>query len=491
MSSYHQSHPRKEGPCERCRRPLKPGASRFNFPDGSICISCYTRCRALETHGTCSGCGTDRLVPGLTPAGEPLCTSCSRLDDFTCERCGKEGRRYLRGICGNCVLTDRLAALLDDGTGQPRTDLVPLLDGVGRMQRPWVGITWVGTDDIQRILPALAHGDVPLTHEGLDQLGAPRTLAFLRDLLMEHGVLPKRDRHLLMFEAWLARRLQTIDEPARALLDQYATWDILRKLRRSAARQPLRPTQTKTHRTKIVQAAAFLAWLDDRGRPLDACTQAYLDAWHAEHRTTRRPAQQFLRWAIKAGHMPKLIIPNISTSNPAPISQRRRIELIRRFLTDETIPLIDRVTATLILLYAQPLTRIVQLTLDEITTDGGTVFLRLGDPPTPVPEPFATLIRDYVAARPNTLTATNPASRWLFPGRRAGQPLHPDTISGRLGAHGLHRTNARTAALRHLVLQAPAPVIAGMLGFNNETTHRHAAAAGTPWSHYAPGDHTQ
>lgn len=489
MSSYHHSRPRKEGPCERCRRPLKPGASRFGFPDGSICISCYTR--ALETRGTCSGCGADRLVPGLSPAGEPLCTTCSGMDDFTCERCGREGRRYLRGICGNCVLTDKLAALLDDGTGRPRPELVPLLDGVGRMQRAWAGITWVGTDHIQRILPALACGDVPLTHEGLNQLGTSRTLAFLRDLLMEHGVLPKRDRHLLMFESWLADRLQMIDEPARTLIDQYATWDILRKLRSIAARQPLGPSRAKTPRTKIAQAAAFLDWLDDRGRPLHACTQADLDAWHAEHRTTRRHAQQFLRWAIKAGHMPKLTIPNIPTGNPAPISQHRRIELIRKFLTDETIPLLDRVTATLILLYAQPLTRIVRLTLDDITTDDGAVLLHLGDPPTPVPEPFATLLLDYIAARPNTLTATNPTSRWLFPGRRAGQPLHPETISGRLSAQGLHRTNARAATLRQLVLQTPAPVIAGMLGFNNETTHRHAAAAGTPWSHYAPGDHTQ
>ncbi|GAB2843432.1 hypothetical protein GCM10022221_48300 [Actinocorallia aurea] len=126
---------------------------------------------------------------------------------------------------------------------------------------------------------------------------------------------------------------------------------------------------------------------------------------------------------------------------------------------------------------------------DDLAIDDGAVLLRLGDPPTPVPEPFAALLLDYVAARPNTLTATNPDSRWLFPGRRAGQPLHPATISGRLGSHGLHRTNARAATLRQLVLQAPAPVIAGMLGFHNETTHRHAAAAGTPWSRYAPGDH--
>ena len=141
-------------------------------------MSCYTQ--ALEQHGKCTGCGGERLTPGLTSDGEPLCTDCSGVGDFTCERCGREGRRYVRGICGNCVLTERLAGLLDDGTGTPRAELVPLLDAVGGMQRPWVGITWAGRPHIQRILHSLAIGETPLTHEGLSQLGSSRTTAYLR-----------------------------------------------------------------------------------------------------------------------------------------------------------------------------------------------------------------------------------------------------------------------------------------------------------------------
>jgi DNA-binding transcriptional regulator YbjK len=40
--------------------------------------------------------------------------------------------------------------------------------------------------------------------------------------------------------------------------------------------------------------------------------------------------------------------------------------------------------------------------------------------------------------------------------------------------------------LRQLVLQAPAPVIARVLGFHDVTTTRIAADAGGPWSRYAP-----
>jgi hypothetical protein len=45
------------------------------------------------------------------------------------------------------------------------------------------------------------------------------------------------------------------------------------------------------------------------------------------------------------------------------------------------------------LLYAQPASRLVRLTADDITHDDkGKVFIRLGDPPSPAPEPFASML---------------------------------------------------------------------------------------------------
>ncbi|MFF4775885.1 hypothetical protein [Microtetraspora fusca] len=42
-----------------------------------------------------------------------------------------------------------------------------------------------------------------------------------------------------------------------------------------------------------------------------------------------------------------------------------------------------------------------------------------------------------------------------------------------------------------LVLQAPAPVVARMLGYHNESVAGIAAQAAGPWSHYASVDHTR
>jgi hypothetical protein len=54
---------------------------------------------------------------------------------------------------------------------------------------------------------------------------------------------------------------------------------------------------------------------------------------------------------------------------------------------------------------------------------------------------------------------------------------------------GIPTMNGRTAAIRQLVLQAPAPVVAAMLGYHDETTTKVAADVGSPWARYAPGDH--
>jgi len=115
--------------------------------------------------------------------------------------------------------------------------------------------------------------------------------------------------------------------------------------------------------------------------------------------------------------------------------------------------------------------------------------MRFGEPATPVPEPFATLLLQANAQRDNLDTATNPGARWLFPGRRAGQPLHASHLSQLVRDLGIPALAGRTAALRQLVLQAPAPVVAQALGYHHNTATRVATEAGTPWSRYASGDH--
>lgn len=283
-------------------------------------------------------------------------------------------------------------------------------------------------------------------HDGLHSLDSWRTAAHLRDLLMACGILPPVDRQVMLFEGWTRQRLA-------ALADDHDK---------------------------------LLAWLDRQDVLLAAMSQGELDRWDVERGD--RAEQVFLRWAQRSGHAPRLRqAPAPTRARASAISQHRRLTWTRRMLIDDTIELRTRVAAGLLLLFAQPITKIVKLTVEDVLRlgqdSGQDIYLRLGDPPTPVPEPLSGL-SELLDTRANMNTASNPGSRWLFPGGRAGQPLTPGAVRQRFQALGLPTIPARTAALSQLVLQAPAPVIAAALGYRDGTAERHRLGGGGTWSRY-------
>jgi hypothetical protein len=106
-----------------------------------------------------------------------------------------------------------------------------------------------------------------------------------------------------------------------------------------------------------------------------------------------------------------------------------------------------------------------------------------------VPEPLAELLHRWISSRDNMNTAANHASRWLFPGRRAGQPMHPDALAALINDIGIPTIAGRTAAIRQHVLEMPASVVAEALSYHRVTTAKLASEAGGTWSRYAAGDH--
>ncbi|MER6173606.1 hypothetical protein [Streptosporangium sp. NPDC001681] len=201
---------------------------------------------------------------------------------------------------------------------------------------------------------------------------------------MATGALPAIDRQITHFERWCQHRLAEIPDPDHAqLLRGFARWRLLPRLHSRARHSPLSTGSRNSAAGNINGAVALLTWLADRDTALADLRQADIDAWFATGPDTRR-SRAFLRWAMTAGHAPRLAFPAHRQTPSAPISQDRRLQLLRRFLTDDTIDLRTRVAACLILLFAQPVTRLLRLTLDDILDDG-QMFLLLGTPPTPSP----------------------------------------------------------------------------------------------------------
>jgi hypothetical protein len=185
------------------------------------------------------------------------------------------------------------------------------------------------------------------------------------------GILPPVDKFMFLFQQWWPVWLDTISDPEhRKTLRLFITWHYLRAFRaKIGTRGELGYAPPQLARAQLRFTAAFLDGLAGRGRALPETTQADLDRVFAEStphlRDTLRP---FLRWAMNTRRMPRLNLPSQQERPATLITQQRRIELIRRIHDGDAMELTDRVLALLILLYAQPLARIQQLTVDDITT---------------------------------------------------------------------------------------------------------------------------
>ena len=95
------------------------------------------------------------------------------------------------------------------------------------------------------------------------------------------------------------------------------------------------------------------------------------------------------------------------------------------------------------------------------------------------------MLAGYVDSRSHLRAAGGLAiSPWLFPSVRPGRHRQPQEIMERLGRLGIDLLGARNTALQSLVVAAPSPLVAELLGYSYNTAQRHAEIAAQPWARY-------
>jgi hypothetical protein len=426
-------------------------------------------------------------LPGIGAGGEPVCVDCAGIaTSFTCASCGNEGELWFARTCLRCSLRRRAATVMDNGNGQVPAALGSVLEAIATMADPQAGLIWLQSQAVRDRLTALATGAVPISHEGIDRLTPGPGREYLRELLMTHHVLPLRDKYLLAFQRWAADRLPGVDDPNRRLIKLYLRWRHLPELTARAETGPLTQAATATARSRTNAGIRLLDWLRGRGQVLQTCTQTDIDMWYS---TASHPhgANDFLNWAIRHRHCPRLQLPPRQKPSPGKGNEAERVRLLARLLDDDTIDIDLRVAGCLNLLLAQPTTRIVELTLDQIDVRDGQCWIRLRHDPVPLPAPVAGLVCQLAAARRNMTSAGHRDSPWLFPGQAPGQHLQSKQLSARLVRLGVRNSATRQAALTALAGEVPAPVLAEALGFHPRTVIQRTGELGIDWAGYAAG----
>jgi hypothetical protein len=511
-ANCHTSDPANAEPCQRCGR-YRPVSTRTAA--GPICASCHTppeaacslcgrtapckastltglpRCRSCSGRRVrCRGCGRVRQPHSGTLA-EPRCALCTVPDPDTepprwhhCPTCHRRGPAA--GACAHCRLGTTLRVLLTV-EGRVRPELLPLLAWWQSVDRPANVRQWLThRPAAQTLLRGLADGTIPVSHTGLDQLEDNKTVGHLRRVLVASGVLPERDEHLHRLERWLRNTIDDIPDPAnRRIVYRYAHWHHLRRLRArtTTTAKPVSAGQAKQLRNHVTAAAAILDTLGKAGRTLAELGHADIDQWLANRQIARRAELgAFLRWARRE-RLTTVAVAVRQWGGPRDsVDHDQRWTHARRLLHDDTLATEDRVAGLLLVLYAQPASRINTLRHDQLQVAPDGMRLVFGTTPIDLPKPLVALMTTLASDRAGTERAASP---WLFPGRPWTQPISATQLQRRLAAIGIPTRATRTAALIQLAIQLPAAVLARCLGIDISSAVAWQRATSGDWHQYA------
>jgi hypothetical protein len=418
-------------------------------------------------------------------AGRPSCATCTGNQPvYACGSCGREDSPFGRR-CAPCVLAERAAALLADATGAVHPRLQPVYDALVAARRPQSVLYWFTRSPGPAVLGAMARGDVEISHAALDQIPANKARDYLRDLLVALEVLPPYNARLEAVAPWLAEMLATLPAHQADIVGRFAKWQVLRKLRHQAGAGVLTPAGIENGRAAIITTVRFLAWLEHGSQTLATASQGDLERYLVAYPGRAEVLIPFIVWANQAKITAGLATPKWQRGAPlVALSDTERWSHVELLLHDQSIRLYVRVAGLLTLLFAQPLTRICRMKASQISQDpGGPVTITFDTIAIELPDPLDQLVLQQLDRQGQASYASHP-DHWLFPGGIPGRHLGTETVRSQLVERGIRPSHARKAAMFQLAGEIPTPVLAELLGLNNNTAVRWATLAARDWSQY-------
>jgi RimJ/RimL family protein N-acetyltransferase len=395
------------------------------------------RCDQREVH--CTVCGRFRDIHSGT-VDAPVCGPCTKPDAELwrpCPTCGETERLTAPGPCRRCTLKQRLDELLTDDTGTVPPKLQALRDALAETA---TAMSWLSKGIVSTVLSDLASGRRPLTHAALDEFPDSQVVEHIRTVLVAAGALSPRDEQMVRLERHVRKLITShATVEGRKILHRYATWHLLRRLRRRSRGKEITHYQLQVARQHLRAAVYLLNRLENQDLALATCRQSDLERWMTNHDAgLRREAGHFVRWALSQKIARDLSFPAVRWNGPSQaMDDEARWSTARRLLHDDTLKPENRLAGLLLLLYAQWPAAISRLTVDDIEGMDGAVRISFGSVPVELPEPVAELARRQVtvrrshAARPDRLALalprrpTRPTDQRLGHGRTTRQSRLP------------------------------------------------------------------
>lgn len=384
-------------------------------------------------------------------------------------------------VCERCALRRHLDQIIPAEPAGALVELRPaILAAEPLTTRRWLTRT-------RGLLVDLNENRICLDHAVLDGLPHRKSVEHLRALLIASGILsPDPTGRLRRLEADLVELLDQLDEQHRKIVTRWVRWKVLPRLRRRHDQGRELDGVVGNARRQIRQTADFLTALQQRQRLLAELTQHDADDWFSRPGAMRWDVRPFLAWAQHTRLVPASLSlpPGYQSPRAAPVDAEERWRIAKTLLNDDNLDTVDRVAGALVVLYAQPLSRIVTLTNEDVIITDGRVRLRLGQDPLDLPEPLATLIQTLPRKR-RASTVEQLPTPWLFAGSHAGKHLSARALSVRLRNIGIEPRRMRVAATDQLAREIPPAFLADVLGLRAVAAVRASRQTGGDWASYA------
>lgn len=475
--------------CDECGiiGPLITRADGRGKAPKNLCARCYRHPRR-----TCGICGRiKRVALKATATTTDVCPTCYQAPVIECSICHQQalGRRTTNNgqpRCFSCQSAAQIDAALTGPDGIIRPELQPVRDTLTASDKPLSLLTnWHRLASLH-LLADIAQGRLDLTHEALDERAQVFSVTYLRAVLVATGALPDRDEYIARLHLYLHEVIAGVHDPGqRAVLTRYARWHVISRVKTNRHGQLSSATAYRC-RADIQAAKTFLDHLNDHHHDLHDCPQSCLDEWILHGNTLKLG---FIRWLIRHEYLPRTRLPRpVPRKDPGhDIDPIQQLNLARRLLHDpESASVEDRAASCLLLLYAQPVAKIVALTTNDIRTRDDDTYLMLGPEPLLLIPPLDALLTALPAVKPFGTASMLADRRWLFTGKNAGTHLHPASLIRRIQRLGITSRASRNTALLHLASTTPPAVFADLIGVDISTATHWTQLAGAAWNNYPP-----
>ncbi|WP_405803688.1 hypothetical protein OG729_01290 [Streptomyces sp. NBC_00210] len=163
-----------------------------------------------------------------------------------------------------------------------------------------------------------------------------------------------------------------------------------------------------------------------------------------------------------------------------------RVQQLRRCINDNTLPLDVRVIGSLVLLMGLQITRILELTTNDVAVQEATVQLKLDGTLLQLPPRLAQLVLKHLehaeaAWEVNRAASTTP---WLFAGLNPARPIQSQYIYLKLRRLGLGGLAGRNTARLALAADVSASILAALTGTSIDNATDWANFVKRNWTDY-------